>query len=141
MTHAEVLAAIAAGSKALGLTGSDVVLSTAPVWTFAGLTGGVLSAGSTVAKVVLPGKTFSAAETLKAAELHRPTLIVSTPEHMAAVSAEAAVDAAKPADKQLYAGALEAVRAGVLVTLPGAPAQPVSVGSVRLTPVDAYRGF
>lgn len=140
-THADVLSAVAAGSKALALTGSDIVLSTAPVWTFAGLTCSVLSAGSAVAKVVLPGKTFSAAEALKAAELHRPTLIVAAPEHVAAISAEAAADTAKPADKQSYAGALESIRAGLLVTASSAPAQVASLGSVRLTPVDAYKGF
>jgi acyl-coenzyme A synthetase/AMP-(fatty) acid ligase len=141
VSHKEVVAATAAASKAMALTGNDVVLTTAPLWTFSGLTCSILSAGTSVAKLVLPGKTFNAGEVLKAAELHRPTLIVTTAQHAAAISAEAAADASKPVEKQAYAGALSSLRAGVTVTVGGTPSQVVTLGHAKLAPVDAYKGL
>lgn len=142
MTHKDLLATAAAAGKTLSLTSADIVLTTAPVWTYSGLACTFLAAAAQgPAKVVLAGKTFDAAGALKAAELHQPTVVVTTPEHAAALSAEAAKDAAKPADKQTYAGALSKLRGGLVVTHGGAPAQAVTLGAAKLAPVDAVKAL
>jgi acyl-CoA synthetase (AMP-forming)/AMP-acid ligase II len=140
-THADVVASAAGAAQALAVTGSDVILTTAPVWTFTGLTASFLAGGaSSLAKVVLAGRSFDAAEALAAAELHRPTLVVSTPEHVAAMSAEAAADAARPEGKKLYDGALARLRSGLVVTPAGAASAPGLLASAKLAPVEATKG-
>lgn len=137
LTHAQALAAGGRARAAMAATRDDVVLSTAGVWTAGGLAAGVTAPTGAGAKLVLPSRAFDAAAALRAAEVHRPTLIVTTPAHAAALDAEAAADAARPAAQRQFEGALARVRGGLVVVPPGAPAAPVRVAGHALAPVEA----
>ncbi len=138
-THSAVLASAASAAKALGLTATDVVLSTAPLHTQLGLTAGALAAASVTAKVVLPSKVFDAGKALAAATQQRATVLVTTPAHAEALAAELARDAAKGADRRAYS--LASLRSGVVITAPGGAAPKVTLGPAALRAVDASKGF
>ncbi len=139
VTHASILASASAAAKSLGLTSTDVVVSTAPLHNPLALAAGFLAPSSVTAKVVLPNKVFDAAKTLLASSQQRATVLVTVPEHAAALSAELAADAAKPANKRAYD--VSSLRAGVVLTSGAAGAAPVKIGAATLKSVDAAKGF
>lgn len=112
VTHSSALATAAAAVKAVGLTGSDVVAVTAPLYTTAGLAAGAMAANHAHAKLVVPSKAFDAGKALAAISHHRATVLVATPSQVSALSAALAADATKPAGKREFD--VSSLRAGLL---------------------------
>lgn len=129
LTHADILASATAAAKALSLKSTDVVVSTVPLHNPLGLAAGALAPSSVTAKVVLPNKRFDAAKVLAAATQQRATVLVTVPEHVAALNDALQADAAKPAKKREYD--LSTLRTGAVVG--AAPGAGLSVGATKLS--------